>query len=112
MSLESSTSDKTLSFARSKDDLADSPETDILTLALDTVPSNRTRESLLDELMALKAMRDEGSQRGDSVSFKAGLIGDSELCCENIGDAELHAKSGQMNSRELGSSSSVVTATH
>jgi hypothetical protein len=94
MTLESSTSDQTLNLARSKDALRDNPELDILTLVLDITPSNRTRESLLGDLMALKAMRDEDSQRGDSqaLSMKPWSVGNSELPCGNINDAVSHAK--------------------
>jgi len=49
--------------SQSKNALRDNPEpeTVILTLAMDAQPSNRTRESLLDERMALKATRDKAN---------------------------------------------------
>ena len=80
MALESYTFDETMSFAQSKNALTDNPEPDILTLAIDTQPSNCTRESLLDELMALKAMRDKRNQRGDSVCVRGVAVsfGNSE----------------------------------
>lgn len=86
MPLENSISEETLNFARPKDAFRENPTPNILTLVLETAFSNRSREDLLDELMALKAMRDEGSERGDSASMKVGSIGDSELRCENIDD--------------------------
>jgi len=94
MTLEGRTSHETMNFAQSKNALRDNPEPDILTLAIDTQPCNRTRDSLLDELMALKAMRDKGNQRGDSVCVKAVAVsvGNSQLCRDNIDDAALHAK--------------------
>lgn len=96
MTLENSISDETLNLARPKDAFRDNPDLDILTSVLRTMLSNHSRESLLDELMALRAMRDEGSEWGDSVSKKVGpgLIEDSELRCENTDGAALHAKKG------------------
>jgi len=55
--------------------LKDNNEPDIRALVLGTTPSYCTRESLLDELVALKAIRDKGSQRRDSVRVKVGCVG-------------------------------------